>query len=53
MTLKTSAQRSLAYVHSSPMQMHHKISGVTGPKFAKLFARRRGIIVDVNAKTSL
>jgi len=31
--LKTSAQYILAYVHSPPVQMSQKISGLTGPKF--------------------
>jgi len=34
----TFTQRILAYVHSAPMQMSHKISGVTEPKFAKFVA---------------
>jgi len=34
--LKTSAQRILAYLHSPPMQMSHKISRVMGPKFTDL-----------------
>jgi len=36
--LKTSAPRILAYADSPPMQMSHKISGVTGPKFTKFVA---------------
>jgi len=38
MTFKTSTQRILAYVHSSPMQMSEKISAVTGTKFTKFVA---------------
>ena len=38
MTFKTSAQRILAYVDSPLMQMSHKISEVTGPKFTKFIA---------------
>jgi len=33
MTFKNQHTTYLAYVQSPPMQMHHKISGVTGPKF--------------------
>ena len=35
--LKTSAQRTLAYVDSLPMQMSRKISGITGLKFTVIF----------------
>jgi len=50
MTFKN--QRRAHFYLSAPthlMQMSHKISGVTGPKFTNFFTRRRGIIVDVNA----
>jgi len=36
--LKTSTQRIVAYVNSPPMQMHHNISWITGPKFTKFVA---------------
>jgi len=38
MTFKTSAQRILAYVDSLPMQVNHKISGVSELKFTKFVA---------------
>jgi len=36
--LKISAQRILTHVHSPPMQMHNKVSGITGPKITKFVA---------------
>ena len=36
--LKTSANRILAFVHSSPVQMSHKISGIAGLKFTKFLS---------------
>ena len=38
--LKTSTQRTLAYVDSSPLQMSQKISVVTGSKFTKQICSR-------------
>jgi len=38
MTFETSIQRILAYVHSPFLQMSHKISEITGPKFTKSVA---------------
>ena len=38
MTFKNNAQCIWAYMLSSPMQMSHKISGLTGPKFTKFVA---------------
>jgi len=49
MTFKTRAQRILAYVHSPPMQMHHKISGFIGPTFTKFVAIVFFFIDGVNA----
>jgi len=41
--LKTSTQRILTYVRSPPMQMCHKISRVTGPKFTKFLPDIEGL----------